>query len=181
MGTEGFVGIQYPSLGLPGFSLNSISFYYFILVIFGFCLFLLVRIVNSPFGYALRGISESEMRMRALGYNSWLFKYFAFVIASVFAGVAGMLFAYYNGIVVPADFGVTTSGLILLTVIMGGVGTLYGPVIGAIVMVPLQFYSGIVTPRHWPLILGFAYVLSVMYARAGIGVYLFKLWKRVIL
>ena len=63
-------------------------------------------------------------------------------------------------------------------VVLGGTGTLYGPAIGAAVIIPVEFYAGIVTPERWPLILGGAFVLSIMYARQGIGVYLSRLWKK---
>jgi branched-chain amino acid transport system permease protein len=117
--------------------------------------------------------------MPVLGYNTQLYKYIAFIVAGAFAGLAGVLFAYHNGMVVPEHLGVTTSALALFMVILGGTGTLYGPAIGAAIIIPVEFYSGIITPERWPLILGGAYVLAIMYARAGIGVYLLRLWKKV--
>ena len=180
VGVEGIVGIRRPDIGLPWFTWSSISFYYFVVLASIICFIILYRIVKSPFGYALQGIRESEPRMRVLGYNTWLYKYIAFIVAGAFAGIAGVLFAYHNGIVVPEHLGVITSTLVILMVILGGTGTLYGPVIGAAVIVPLEFYSGIITPERWPLILGGVFILSVMYARLGIGVYLSRLWKRVV-
>jgi len=180
VGVEGIVGIPRPDIGLSWFTWSSLSFYYFVVLAFIICFIILYRIVKSPFGYALQGIRESEPRMRVLGYNIWLYKYIAFIVAGAFAGIAGVLFAYHNGIVVPEHLGVITSTLVLLIVILGGAGTLYGPAIGAAIVVPLEFYSGIITPERWPLILGGVFVLSVMYARLGIGVYLSRLWKRMI-
>lgn len=179
-GTEGIVGVSRPDLGLAWFTWNPIYFYYFVFLAFVICFFLLRRLVNSPFGYALQGIREAEPRMRVLGYNTWLYRYIAFVLAGAFAGVAGVLFVYHNSIVVPEHFGVATSALGWFMVVLGGTGTLYGPVIGTALIVPLEFYAGIITPERWPLILGGAFVLSIMYARRGVGVYLSQLWNRIV-
>jgi branched-chain amino acid transport system permease protein len=179
-GIEGIFGIKYPDIGLPWFAWDFTSFYYFVFLAFVICFFILNRLVKSPFGYALRGIRESEPRMRVVGYNTWLYKYVAFVVSGTFCGVAGVLFAYHNGIVVPQHFGVTTSALGWFMIVLGGTGTLYGPVIGAAVIIPVEFYAGIFTPARWPLILGGGFIISIMYARQGVGVYLSKLWNKVV-
>jgi len=180
--TGGAFGLTIPplKLGIPWFTTTAISLYYFVFILFIICYFLLYRIINSPFGLVLQGIRDNEPRMRALGYNTWLYKYIAFVIAGVFCGVAGVLFAYHNGIVVPEHFGVTTSALGWFMVVLGGTGTLYGPAVGAAIIVPLEFYAGVFTPERWPLILGGGFVLSIMYARQGVGVYLSRLWRRMV-
>ncbi len=178
-GDYGLWGIPLPASGLP-FEWSPICFYYFVLTIFLVYFFLLYRLVKSPFGKSLQGIREGESRMRALGYNTWLFKYVAFVIAGTFAGVAGVLFAYHSGIMTPGDLAVANSGFVVLMMIAGGSGTIYGPVIGAALIIAVQYYAGIVTADRWPLILGATFVLTIMYARAGVGVYLHKLWKRVL-
>lgn len=180
MDVEAIVGIPRPDVGLPWFTWSPTSFYYFAFLAFVICFFLLNRLVNSPFGYALQGIRESEPRMRVLGYNTWLYKYIAFVVAGAFAGIAGVLFAYHNSVVVPTHLSIITSALVMFMVILGGTGTLYGPVIGAAIIIPLEFYAGLFTPERWPLILGGAFVLSIMYARAGVGVYLSRLWNKVV-
>jgi branched-chain amino acid transport system permease protein len=118
--------------------------------------------------------------MRVSGYNTWLYKYIAFVFAGTFAGVAGILLAYHNGAMVPSQFAVLSSGLVLLMVIMGGAGTLYGPVIGVAVIILLEFYASTWVPDRWPLILGGVFVVFVMYARAGFAFYLSSLWKKVL-
>ena len=177
-GEYGLTGIIRPDLGLPHFTWNTTYFYYFVFIVFAICFFLLYRLVKSPFGQALQGIREGESRMSVLGYNAWLYKYIAFVIAGMFAGVAGVLFAYHNGIMVPPNLDVSTSGFVMLMMIAGGMGTLYGPVIGAAALIIIQFYAGVFTPERWPLILGGAFVLTIMYARAGIGVYLYRLYRR---
>jgi branched-chain amino acid transport system permease protein len=179
-GDYGLYGIPLPTIGFVHFEWGTTSYYYFVLVVFVVSFFLLHRLVKSPFGKTLQGIREGESRMAALGYNTWLFKYVAFVVAGMFAGAAGVLSAYHNGIMVPSDLAVANSGLVMLMTIAGGVGTIYGPVIGAALIIIIQYYAAIITPERWPLILGLAFVLTIMYSRAGIGVYLNSLWKRML-
>ena len=96
-GSNGLAGIPYPALGLPGLTMTTTSFYYLVLIFFVICLFLLYWLINTPFGQALQGIRDDEGRMAHLGYNTWLFKYLAFVIAGAFAGAAGILFGHFSG------------------------------------------------------------------------------------
>ena len=103
-GSTGMSGIPYPDLGLP-ITINSYSFYFLVLLIVVVCLFVIHRLVNSHYGYALRGIHDNERRMQALGYNTWLYKYTSYIIAGMFGGVAGCLFAYFGGVMVPGQHG----------------------------------------------------------------------------
>lgn len=178
-GTDGVIGIPRPELGLPWFTWNATFFYFFVLLAFVICFFLLYRLVNSPFGRALQGIREDEPRMRCLGYNTWLYKYVAFIVAGMFAGVAGVLFGHFFGAVVPVHTSVITSTLVLLMVIVGGPRVIFGPVIGAAVVVLLEYFASIYTPARWPLILGAVFVIAVMFLRGGISLYLVRLWRRV--
>ncbi|MFW6118227.1 MAG: branched-chain amino acid ABC transporter permease [Chloroflexota bacterium] len=177
--TEGVMMISHPDLGIPGFAWSITNFYYFVFLIFALCFFIIYRIVNSPFGYALRGVREDEPRMQALGYNTWLYKYLAFVIAGMFGGLAGLLSAYNNGAMYPASFGILRSSLVMLIVILGSSGTLFGPVIGAAVIIVVEFLASMYAPVRWPLILGSVFILSVMLAREGIAVSIQKLWRKV--
>jgi branched-chain amino acid transport system permease protein len=179
-GTEGITGIGRPDIGIPGFRWNALLFYYFVLLVFILCYLILRAVTRSPFGYALQGIRENELRMQGLGYNTWLYKYLAFIVAGAIAGLAGALFAYSNGIVVPANMGVAMSANAVFMVILGGTATLYGPVVGAAIIVLLQFFVGEIAPERWPLVMGLVFVLSILYARSGIAVYLVKLWRKVI-
>src|ERR1700719_3507853 len=125
--TGGDNGINLP--GRPTFGIqlsNDVTYFY---VVFGFfvaSLLLLYTLVKSPFGRSLEGIRERELRMRILGYNTWLHKYLAFVIAGAFGGLAGVLWAHANGHVSPDDVVLTTSVDALLMVVLGGSGTLVG-------------------------------------------------------
>ena len=174
-GMQGITGISLPDLAIPGFTLDTTSFYYLVLVFFILSLLFFSRLVKSPYGLALVGIREDETRMAAVGYNTWLYKYIAFVLSGAFAGIAGILFSYYNFFVSPNHLGIGTSFLPMVMAIIGGLGTLLGPVIGAAVLVFVENYASIFAPERWPLILGGLFVLSIMFAREGVGVYFWRL------
>jgi len=178
-GTNGLVGIIKPHLGLPGFTWTNFSFYYLVFLAFVICFFLLHRITNSSFGRALVGIRENEPRMQSLGYNTWAHKYVAFIIGGLFAGVAGVLFASFYGIMVPGHLGITTSSSVMLMVIIGGAGTLFGPAIGAAFILVLERFASDLVPERWPLILGVVFVICVLFLRGGFGSYLSRFWRRV--
>ena len=97
-------------------------------------------LVRSPFGRSLAGIRERELRMQILGYNTWLHKYIAFIIAGGFGGLAGVLWAHTNGHVSPETVVLTTSVDSLLMVVLGGAGTLVGATIGAAIVFGLREY-----------------------------------------
>ena len=133
-GDTGIVGIPRPRLPVAGLVSGTLSFYYTILAVFVACLVLYLLLIWSPFGKTLVGIRESESRMRVLGYNVFLHKSLAMVIAGAFAGVAGSLYAYYNGFVGPSTVDLAHSMQFVLMVIVGGPATLVGPLIGAFVI-----------------------------------------------
>lgn len=177
-GMQGITGISMPDLAIPGFTLGTTGYYYLVLFFFVISVALLYRLVKSPYGLALVGIREDEIRMAAIGYNTWLYKYLAFVISGAFAGIAGVLFSYYNFFVSPNHLGIATSFLPMVMAIMGGLGTFFGPVIGAVVFIFVENYASILAPQHWPLILGGLFVIIIMFARKGVGVYLWRLLCR---
>ena len=137
-GDDGLAGVPRPAAGLPWSLADGARFYYFVTVVFAVTTALLALIVRSPFGRALVGIRESERRMEVLGYHTWAHKYVAFVLAGGLAGVAGILFVYYNGFVSPAYLSVVLSAMGMIMVILGGAGTLLGPALGSGVIVFLE-------------------------------------------
>ena len=176
--TDGLIGIFYPAVDFIQYQWTGFSFHYFILVVFIVCYILMYLITNSSFGYALVGIRENEPRMQGLGYNTWLYKYIAFIMGGAFAGVAGALFAPFYGIMVPSHFGLLTSSMAVLMVLLGSPGTLYGPVIGAFLILLLEFFASIYSPERWPLILGAAFIICITLFRGGVGIYLAHAWGR---
>jgi len=166
-GDNGLRGIPRPLLGF-GLNLGRIQeFYYFALAVTAVAAGLMYLLVRSPFGLSLRGIRESESRMRVLGYDTFLHKYLIFVIAGLFSGVAGALYVYYNSFVSPTDVNLVASANALLMVILGGTGTLFGSLVGSGLLVFLQNLLSGITQR-WLTVLGVILVLSVMYAPRGI-------------
>ncbi len=173
-GDDGLPGIARPDLAFMGLNLqHTAQFYYFVLLFFVIASILMYLVVRSSFGHTLMGIRESETRMTALGYNVWLQKYIAFIVSGVFAGLAGVLLVYYNGFVSPSELHLITSAEVLIMVILGGVGTLFGPAIGAgIIILVKNFVSGYT--EHWMIILGALYMGTVMLAPQGV----YRLFKR---
>jgi branched-chain amino acid transport system permease protein len=155
-----------PKLGELAFS-DDVTFFYVVLGFFIASFFALHLLVSSPFGKSLVGIRERELRMRILGYNTWLHKYIAFVIAGAFGGLAGVLWAHLNGIVSPSDVLLPASVDVLLMVVLGGPGTLVGGLIGASVVVFLREYLATLVP-WWQYVLGAVYVLTILYLPSGI-------------
>jgi branched-chain amino acid transport system permease protein len=178
-GTDGLVGIKYPDIGIPGFDWTDFTFYYLVFIVFVISYYILYRIVNSSFGHALVGIRENEPRMMSLGYNTWIYKYLSFIIAALFGGVAGALFAPFYGAMMPTHLGLITSSMVMLMVAIGTSGTLWGPVLGALLVLFLEHFSSVYTPERWPLILGSVFVICVLFFPGGFGVYLKKLWRRI--
>jgi len=166
-GDNGISAIPRPKLPLPWSFAESIPFYYLALAGFLLAFGILRVIVRSPFGQTLVGIRESESRMRTLGYHVWLHKYIGFLIAGGIGGFAGVLWAYYNGFVSPADLQLATSVEALLMVALGGRGTLFGPALGATIIVLLKNLVSVYTHR-WLLILGAVYIGTIVYAPEGI-------------
>jgi branched-chain amino acid transport system permease protein len=177
-GSNGLFGISYPDLWLP-IELNAVSFYYLVLLVTAVSLLILHRIVHSPFGLALQGVRDDELRMSHLGYNPWLFKYVAFIIAGMFAGLAGVLFAWFGGTVVPSFLGAAVSALVMLMVIIGSSRLFWGPLLGTAVILFLQYYVSILSPQWWTLVLGLVFVLTVIFLPGGLGIHLARLWRRV--
>jgi len=160
--------------GIPRFEAHAglpvtgpIPFYYVTLLVFAVSAGLMALLVRSPFGLTLRGVRESESRMKSLGFNTWLHCYLSFVISGVFASVSGVMWAYYNGFVSPTYLDLTASSELFLMVTLGGPATLVGPVIGAGAIVLLKNVISAYTAR-WLLILGIVYIVAILGAPQGL-------------
>src|SRR5438093_5115035 len=146
---------------------GPITFYEVTLLIFIGCTALMMLFISSPFGFTLKGIRESESRMKSLGVNTWFHCYLSYVTAGAFASVAGVMWAYYNGFVSPTYLDLTASSEQFLMVTLGGPGTLIGPAIGAGTIVLLKNVMSAYTQR-WLLILGIIYIATMLVAPQGL-------------
>ncbi len=156
--------------GRPQFGIdlsNEVNFFYLSFGFFAATLLALYVLVRSPFGKSLLGIRERELRMRILGYNVWLHKYIAFIIAGAFGGLSGVLWAHANGIITPETVVITTSVDALLMTVLGGAGTLIGGAIGAGIVFGLREYLSTLVP-WWQYVLGAVYVLTILYLPTGL-------------
>ena len=170
-GSDGLTGVPTAptiALGPYGYEFASReSFYFLTLGLFLIVFWLLRRVVDSPFGWTLRGIRENEARLSALGYNTFRYKMQAYVIAAVVAGVSGAMLAHYFGIASPDDLYWSTSGEALIMVIAGGAGTLSGPVLGAATVRLLRNVASTYTER-WETLVGLTFILFVVFAPRGL-------------
>jgi branched-chain amino acid transport system permease protein len=146
---------------------NQVTFFYVVFGFFAVSLLVLYTIVRSPFGRSLVGIREREPRMKILGYNTWLHKYIAFIIAGAFGGLSGVLWAHTAGIVSPENVVLTTSVDALLMAVLGGAGTLVGGIIGASVVLFIREYLSTLV-HWWQYVLGGVYVLVILYLPGGL-------------
>jgi branched-chain amino acid transport system permease protein len=156
--------------GRPNFGLdlsNEVVFFYLVFGFFAVSMLMMYVLVRSPFGQSLAGIRERELRMQILGYNTWLHKYIAFIIAGGFGGLAGVLWAHTNGHVSPETVVLTTSVDALLMVVLGGAGTLVGSAIGTAIVFGLREYLSTLVP-WWQYALGGVYVLTILYLPMGL-------------
>jgi branched-chain amino acid transport system permease protein len=172
-GENGITGIQ-----RPAFIGDYWTFYWFILGIFVLTTLLLWVVGRSPFGASLRGLRDSESRMRSLGYSVASYKLGAFMISGTIAGLAGLLSVWHTHFISPSAAGVHRSVLLIVMVILGGVGTTFGPLIGAAVVVLVENVLSNEIER-WPTILGLIFILVILFARAGIVGSIQKLVRRI--
>lgn len=175
-GDNGLSGIPKPVVAGEMTISHNIHLYFFILVIFVLVFLLLRLFVSSPLGAVLIGIKENETRMRAIGYNTTFYKNLAFIIAGGLGGLAGVLFTYFNGFVSPGDVYWTMSGKVLMMTLIGGAGTLLGPVLGAAFIVILETFVSSYTD-YWMWILGATFIFFVIFVPGGIVGLRKFIWK----
>jgi branched-chain amino acid transport system permease protein len=165
-GDDGMRSISRPTLFGQSLEGDTTFFYVVLLGLLGVW-YLLRRVVNSPFGQVLVGIRENEHRMAALGYRTRHFKLAAFVLAGAVSGVAGWMVAGADGYVSPHAADWSLSGMLQLMVIIGGMGTLGGPLIGTSLVLLLRDFGSSYTER-WEILLGGVFIFFVLVAPQGI-------------
>ncbi|NDP44051.1 MAG: branched-chain amino acid ABC transporter permease [Aromatoleum sp.] len=171
-GSDGISMNFKPAASLAGVTLIDFSsatqFYYFVLAAM-LLVFAFLRIVlGSAFGRALQGIRSNEHRMLSLGFPVYRYKLASFTLAGALAGLAGYLSVMQFGFVNPELLSWHQSGNVLLMLILGGFGSLYGAVVGAFAFVALQEFFQSVT-RHWQLLLGGTIILLVLFLPGGLS------------
>jgi branched-chain amino acid transport system permease protein len=142
-------------------------FYFLVLATVLLSLFALKRVVRLPLGQVAVGIRENEVRVKFMGFNTFGYKLAVFVISGAFAGLSGVLYMYFNAFVSPEEVNWIMSGKVLVMVILGGVGTIFGPLLGAGTLLLTENWLSSYTER-WLLILGLLFVFFVLFAPEGI-------------
>lgn len=158
-----YVRNQFPGLN----TLDPIQFYGICFVLLCAVLFLVDRLNKSPFGLALNGAHQNEERARTVGINVYRLRLVAFVISGAITGLAGALFADLNRFVSPTMFSWHISGEIMIFIILGGVGRLFGPVVGAALYILLEHFLGGLS-EYWFIYLGSILLGVVLFAKGGI-------------
>jgi branched-chain amino acid transport system permease protein len=158
----------------PDWLADQNLFYYGVLAATALMTLGMWRFVNSPFGLTLKGIRESEVRMRALGYNVPLHLFIGFTVSGFFAGLAGALYAFFNSFVSPSTVALAQSVEGLLMAIVGGVGTLFGGLVGAALIIGLENVVSAYTER-WSLVLGLMFIFTMILAPEGVLGKLFRI------
>jgi branched-chain amino acid transport system permease protein len=171
-GEDGLLNIPRPplNLGVVSFDLNSnVALYYFVAAALLLTVTLLWRLVNSPFGRVLQAIRQNELRAAFVGYDVWLFKWAAFVISAMFAGLAGGLFAMAQQSAYPDVMNLHQSGLIVMMVLVGGgLVSFWGPVLGVVLYYVARDVLGALTGT-WLLWFGLMFIVMVMFRPEGLA------------
>lgn len=167
--TNGDNGLKLPARpSVFGYSIaTSGAFYYFALAVLAVAVYAMWRLSNSAFGAVLRGTRDQPRRMKMLGHNVLLIRWIAFVLAGFWGSVAGLLYVYYNQFVSPHAVSLQQSSEALLMVILGGVNTLAGPIVGAVIITLVKVILSSYVDR-WYSILGVIFILAVIYMPQGL-------------
>ncbi|MDQ1336755.1 MAG: branched-chain amino acid transport system permease protein, partial [Thermodesulfobacteriota bacterium] len=170
-GDDGLLGVPRPDLSIfPGVEIpiqTNLQFFFFVWIIFILSIIAIRRILNSPFGRILVAVKENPGRATAVGYNIQHYKLAAFVISGFFTGLAGGLYALFMKMVPITAVELFTSTDFIIMSLLGGMGSLYGPVVGAVIV---KIASEILSEiwARWLLILGLVLIIFVLFMRGGI-------------
>jgi branched-chain amino acid transport system permease protein len=168
-GDDGLAGIQFaPILGVFDWGLGGSTAYAYVLAWLVVVFVLLKRVVASPFGVMLQGVRENPARMRLIGNRVLPHLTLAYVISGVAAGIAGALFTQANAFVGLGVLALDTSVDVLVMLVLGGIGSLYGAFIGAPTYMLLKHFSSQWNPHYWMLIIGVLLIAVVMFGRGGL-------------
>jgi branched-chain amino acid transport system permease protein len=176
--TNGDNGLSVVSRPTPfGVALTSAtSFYYATLIVFLLSLATTAIFVRSPFGAALTGTRDQPQRMNALGFHVWMIRFCACLFSGLLTSVAGILFVYYNEFISPQALALTASAEVVLMVISGGAGSLFGPIVGAALVVIMKNVASAYIVR-WNFVLGAIFVTIVIFMPEGIVPGTARFWR----
>ncbi len=146
---------------------GKVQFYYLCLVLLVAAVFVVSRLVNSRFGMAIQGARSNDRRMQAIGFPTFRYRLASFVIAGMMCGLAGALLANHTDFISPAVMHWTRSGDLIVMIVLGGMGSLFGPLIGAVTLLMLEEGLSRIT-EYWQIIVGPLLLFVVIYARGGI-------------
>jgi branched-chain amino acid transport system permease protein len=163
---EGLHGVPVPLWLNP--TQNRLTVYFITLIFLFVCYLLMKRMVNSPTGRVIIANRENEDRMRMIGYNPFIYQTIAFVSASIFAGLAGAMYSIWNTSASPTMISAVTTINALIMTILGGMGTLVGPILGAAIMQTISQFFYTWFGARWPLVFGILFILIVMFLPYGI-------------
>ncbi len=169
-GDDGLMGMPNPDLHLFGWSIGNTGdprvMYLFTLVIVTLCYFVTRRIINSPFGAVLEAIRENEDRAAFIGFNVRRYKLFGWMLACILASIAGALFILYKGYIGPSTMSAFAGAGVLMMVLLGGMGSLWGAFAGAAMFIYIQDYISTMT-EHWEIYLGLVVIFLVLFLPTG--------------
>jgi branched-chain amino acid transport system permease protein len=169
-GDDGLMGVPHPNIHLGGIVLghsgNPTAMYLLTLCIVLICFFLTWRIMHSPFGAILEAIRENEERASFVGINVRRYKLYGWMYACMLASVSGGLFILYRGYIGPTTMSAFAGAGVLMMVLVGGMGSLWGPIIGAGIFIFIQDYISTMT-EHWELFVGLVVILLVLFMPRG--------------
>jgi branched-chain amino acid transport system permease protein len=170
-GDDGLTGIVRPSLEIPevlSISLQTpLRYYFFVFIVFIISFAIIKQVTLSPLGKAIQGVRENEARVQAIGYNTRFLKLIIFVLGATFMGLAGSLYSMFVCFAHIENVHFNTSANIVISELIGGMGSLYGPIIGAFIIVVSTDILSTVWQR-WPILLGIICIVFVLFARGGI-------------
>jgi branched-chain amino acid transport system permease protein len=165
-GDNGIPVTTMPSIGPLDLN-NGLTLRMTVLAVFVIAALVLVTFTHSPFGLSLRGIRANETRLASLGYRTGLHRYLAWVIAVFLTGMAGVLYVFVNGLISPTTMEFSANGLFVLMVVLGGLGSIWGPALGAVVIVLCQQELSIYLSR-WQTFMGLALIAAVLFSPQGL-------------
>ena len=169
-GDDGLMGMPNPDISLFGITIGNsgdpLVMYMFTLAVVTLCFFLTRRIINSPFGAVLEAIRENESRAAFIGINVRKYKLLGWMMACLLASIAGVLFILYKGYIGPSTMSAFAGAGILMMVLLGGMGSLWGPLAGAFFFIYIQDYISTMT-EHWEIYLGVVVIFLVLFLPTG--------------